>query len=251
MAIIRRHIITFLLGNLMTVFLSASSALAEDVDIQFTVFARYRQAGLQYLPGPSAKPETLKFYVQNKSSVYKYKGSDKLSFYADADLEKYAKAKAADPKTALPAPVAVVAIPKNLKEALLLFIPLAAPDANGCKFVIYPVDDSLDTLPAGCMKILNASGRIYSGQIGTQLVDVPHGLSRNVPASGNVELKLAYSESNQWLLAAQQPISIGSRDRICLVLFPPTSKTGIAPIIRTLVDEIPPAAKSSYLAQVN
>jgi hypothetical protein len=254
MAIIHRYLITLAVLLALSSALLAQSTPVDSVSLQFTVFARYRQVGLQYAPSAQGKPETLQFYTQAKSPIYKYRGSPVLSFYEAGVLDAYAAARLIDPKAPPPAPIAQVTVSAAMKHALLLFIPLPQPQADGLKFAVYPVDDSLEKLPAGHVAVINASGQVYMAKIGTQVVEIPRGFGPHVPAEGTVDFSLAYNDSGQWMVAARHMFTIRPQERVCLVLFPPSSKTGIAPIIRTLVDQDAvqmPNGSSRLITQVN
>ncbi|MBC8038954.1 MAG: hypothetical protein H7Y06_00255, partial [Opitutaceae bacterium] len=87
--------------------------------------------------------------------------------------------------------------------------------------------------------VINASGREYMAKMGEQVLEVPHGIGGKVPVKGTVELRLAAQSGGGWVVGGRHTFRLGERDRVSLVFFPPTSPTGIAPIIRTLVEELP------------
>ncbi len=245
MALPLRHLINGLLLAVLIFTLAlpvTAKPRAQPTPIEFTVFARYRQQNLQFLPDAQSPPQSLEFFGNTRSPAYSYTGkSRQLPIYEAAPLTAYWEALTRDPRNppALPVPVAIADIPEGLTRALLLFIPVRNPPAGQPRLRVYVVDDSPHTLPAGFAAVINASGREYKAQLGEEIMDVPHGIGGKVPATGTVELRLATQDGNDWVVSGRHTFRLGNKDRVSLVFFPPTSPTGIAPIIRTLIDTMP------------
>ncbi|MFH1500294.1 MAG: hypothetical protein ABII82_21010, partial [Verrucomicrobiota bacterium] len=218
--------------------------------LQFTTFARLRQKDLQFLPDAKSPPQSLEFFGNTRSPIYTFKGGNRLPIYKAAELTAWHDARTANPRQPppLPAPVAIADIPPGLSRALLLFIPVRNSPPGEPKLRIYVVDDSPRTLPAGYAAVINASGREYKAQLGDKILDVPHGIGGKVPAKGTVELRLAAQDNNGWVISGRHTFKLGDNDRASLVFFPPTSPTGIAPIIRTLIETMPDQVPSTLAA---
>ena len=148
----------------------------------------------------------------------------------------------------MPKPVAVAQVAPGIERALFLFIPVRNPVPEGPRFNVYVVDDSPRTLPVGYASVINASGREYMAKMGEQVLEVPHGVGGKVPVKGTVELRLAAQSGDGWVVGGRHTFRLGERDRVSLVFFPPTSPTGIAPIIRTLVEELPEEKTAAQVA---
>ncbi len=162
-----------------------------------------------------------------------------MAFYAAEDWARYVPTEvAAAPRvTPLPRPVAVATLPVGMTEALLLFIPLPETRPDGIQFLVLPVDDDPARFPAGHIAVVNATGRPYTGQVGRKVLDLPQGGGGNVAATGPVDFRLACRDEGQWVAAGHHFLNVGSQARVRLVLFPPTSPTGVGPVIRVLVQD--------------
>ena len=218
--------------------------------LTFTVFARNRQMGLQFLPSEKVPPQGVEFFGNTRSPVYTYRGGASVPFYEGAELAVWVQARAADPRNPppMPKPVAVAQVAPGIERALFLFIPVRNPVPEGPRFNVYVVDDSPRTLPVGYASVINASGREYMAKMGEQVLEVPHGVGGKVPVKGTVELRLAAQSGDGWVVGGRHTFRLGERDRVSLVFFPPTSPTGIAPIIRTLVEELPEEKTAAQVA---
>jgi hypothetical protein len=201
--------------------------LERVVEVEFTVFARDRHAGIYFRPSAGKPLEELEFFRSSRSPVYRYKGPAELVFY-DSPIGE--------------TEVARLTVAPELTRLLLLFIPVREPQPGGRRFNVFGVNDSTSALPPGKAMVLNASGLEYAAMIGSEQLMLPKGLSTAVPASGKVTFQLAWSDGEGWFNAGYHEFSTSPGARTCLVLFPPRSATGIGPLIRTLVDEPPEAS---------
>lgn len=243
MAYSRRYLIL----SIALMFTTHLLAQAQDVGsrtanaLTFTVFARQRHVGIQFLPASMQRPQSLEFFGNTRSPIYTYQGGAQVPFYDSAELTAWWDALVRDPLNppVLPRPVTVAQVDPGIERALFLFIPVRNPVPEGPRFDVYVVDDSPRLLPAGYASVINASGCEYMAKMGDQVFKVPLGIGGNVPVKGSVELRLAAQSSSGWVVGGRHTFRLGERDRVSLVLFPPTSPTGIAPIIRTLVEELP------------
>jgi hypothetical protein len=204
-------------------------AASGHVEVAFTVFSLNRLDGLHYRPKVGGSLLALEFFSQTRSILYHYAGEPTVAFYEADTLP--------DAGEAAPRPVAVAVLQPGIKRALLLFSPLTAPAEDGRKYDVTVVDDSFDRLPPGHLAVLNAAADSYVAQIGGRRMAVERGLSEAVPASGRVRVAFARFLPTGWARVASHELSMNARSRVCLVLFPPGSPTGLAPQIRMLVDE--------------
>ncbi len=209
------------------------------VAVHFTVFSRQRLTGLCYQPSPRGRPVGLRFFPQSRSERLGYTGPEEVAFYEESDWAEYTRNKVANPAAALPRPVAVARLPVGVREALLLFVPLPRAQAGGIRFGVLAVDDDPARFPPGQLGVINVAGRAYTAQVGRKVLEVPQGRGENLAVNGPVDFLLACREEGHWVAAGHHAITVGTSSRVCVVLFPATSATGVGPVIRTLVDTPP------------
>lgn len=217
----------------------APAAPAKDVSLQFSVFALGGAKGIGYFSKTDKAPRALKFYSAYRSPQYVYQGGARISFFETTSTGADAP------------PVAVYDIPEGAGNLLLLFFPKETPAANGLKFDVYGVDDSVGRTPAGHFTTINVSGREYVGQYGDSRIDIPQGVGQVHAGKGRVSLLLAAQIEGQWLPSGKHEFTMASKDRVTLIFYPSASRTGIYPIIRRLTDTLPVVAgeKGSEMAQ--
>lgn len=199
----------------------------KTVNLRFTVFALGGAQGIGYYSAADKTPRMLKFYSAYRSPQYAYKGGPRISFF-----EMSATAVEVTP-------VAVYDIPEGAENLLLLFFPKETPMANGLKFDVYGVDDSVARTPAGHFTTINVSGRDYVGQYGGTRIDIPQGVGQVHAGKGRVALLLAAQVEGQWLSSGKHEFNVASKDRVTLIFYPSASRTGIYPVIRRLTDTLP------------
>lgn len=136
------------------------------------------------------EPVVMSFSQYRRSATVEYKGPTPLVFFRQAP----------NPDPTLPPlriPVATWAIAPNsrVKEALLFFLPLAQPEADGSLFRIYAMDDSYAAFPRETLMIFNATGaRLFGAVVGKEMVfeagaTGPFELNRNTRAAFAVETR--------------------------------------------------------------
>ena len=241
MAISFRHLIT----ALVCIAALASSARAQlaptppkDVSLKFSVFALGGAKDIGYFSKTDKTPRALKFYSAYRSPEYVYQGGARISFFETPSTRADAVA------------VAVYDIPEGAENMLLLFFPKETPAANGLKFDIYGVDDSVRRTPAGHFTTINVSGREYVGQYSDSRINIPQGVGQVHAGKGRVSLLLAAQIEGQWMPSGKHEFSMASKDRVTLIFYPSASRTGIYPIIRRLTDSLPPSdEKGQTVAQ--
>lgn len=232
MALIIRHLIT---GMLLFALLAAraqaegASAAPKEVSLRFTVFALGGMEGLAYQPKAAVAVQPLKFFSAYRSPSYHYQGAAQMRFVGQTAT--------GEP----PVTVAFYTIPEGAKSRLLLFFPVETPSALGLKYEVVGVEDGADRTPTGCFSTINVSGREYVAQYGATRIVIPRGIGEAHAGKSRVALLFASQMEGRLVPAGRHEFSMGARDRVTLIFYPPASQTGIYPIIRRLVDT-PPAA---------
>jgi len=205
----------------------AAKGLPRQVSLRFTVFALGGAKGLAYEPRTGHARRPLKFYSAYRSPRYDYHGPVRIRFF---DTEEADQA----------LPVATYDVPEGAAgDLLLLFFPKEVPTAQGLKYDVYGIDDSLDRTPAGHFTTINVSGRDYVGQYGGNRIAIPQGVGRAHAGKGHLILYLATQIEGIWLPTGRHDFGMGARDRVTLIFYPPASGSGVYPIIRRLTDVVP------------
>jgi hypothetical protein len=199
----------------------------KEVSVQFSVFALGGAKDISYISKTGEGLRALKFYSAYRSPQYLYRGASRISFFETSST-------GADP-----APVAVYDIPEGAENLLLLFFPKETPTANGLKFDVYGVDDSVGRTPVGHFTTINVSGREYVGQYADNRITIPQGVGQIHAAKGRVSLLLAAQIEGHWMPSGKHEFNMASKDRVTLIFYPSASRTGIYPIIRRLTDTLP------------
>ncbi len=203
----------------------------KEVSLQFTVFTLGDLENLSYVPKAKASPTVLKFYSAYRSPDYAYRGGVELCFFDSKE------------PGGNPQPVAIYTVPDGARKMLLLFFPKAGATGAGLKYDVYGVDDRVEKIPAGSFSIINISGREYLAQYGDSRFNIPKGVGETHAAKGRISLRLATQAEGGWKPSGRHDFSMTSQDRVTLIFYPPSSGTGIYPIIRRLVDTLPPTEK--------
>lgn len=231
MAKLRRHLTIFTLLA-VSVCLHAQTA-PRSVELEFTVFAQNRLSGLFFVPAPGAKPEELKFYSQARSASYSYRGANLFSVYSGSPSSVNGQAPSA--------PVAArLQIPEGMTRALLFFVENPnKSDGTTPPYIILPLNDTLDQVPRGHVRIVNLAGLTYAADIGGERLILERGLSRPIRIDKSATIRLAVQLREQWVPAGSRDVAFRDNIRGFLVFFPPLEKGGIAPNIRELLTEVP------------
>lgn len=219
-----RHL-TFALACAAALFghLHAQAERPSERKLRFTVFAPEVPTGLAYVV--SMKPEkfsSLVFFPSARSPAYEHVGAGPLQFVDETTRE----------------PVASVAVPPNVKEALLVFFPAPPQPGSTLRYHVYVHDDGETKYGAGGLAVLNFSGLTLNGTIDRQQVDVTEGDQGpfNVGLSAKVQLTTTFHERK--LQSYAETITLGQDGRALLILLPPFRKGSIEVQTRVLLDEI-------------
>jgi len=245
MAYFRRYLNTLLfcttLGFLPKL-VAQSGVSAPTATIEFTVFASKPLTDVFFLPALGEQPLKLSFYSQSKSKIYSYKGQAQLRFFRPTTLVNQNRLSTEPPAVDL---LATFSIPNGAKNLTLFFFDNATTNAgDSLPYIIYGVDDSAERLPRGHFNILNASGRIYTADMGNNRQEsIGLGLSGPFAATSYTKLRLATQIGGDWFLSGSREFNFDVNTRGTLVFFPPEETGGISPNIRQLFEDLPSADK--------
>lgn len=208
----------------------ASSAPA----VRFTVFAAKSLQGVAFVARPNTPPQKLVFYPTARSPRYEYRGALPLRFVDAATGEVVAEA----------------TVPREIRDALLLFSPIEAPAGGtegtarkSLRYRIAVLDDGPARHGAGGLAILNLSGLTLSGTVNKQPVTLREGLNPTLPVgrSANITLRTTFKQRTYQSYATT--VALAARQRALLILFPPFYRGSLEVQSRLLVDEPPGAAR--------
>ncbi len=192
--------------------------------VRFSVFAAKPINDLAFVPRANAEPQKLQFFPTARSARAEYRGAMPLRFI-DATSG---------------AVVAEATIPAGMRDALLLFTPLAAaPAGSGLRYQIAVLDDSAARHGSGGLAIINLSGLTLSGTVNTDSVTLQAGLNPtlNVGRSAAITLKTQFKGRAYQSYAATTTLKAG--ERALLILFPPFYAGSLEVQSRLLVDQPP------------
>jgi hypothetical protein len=214
-----RHLSGFL--ALAAALLAPALRAAEAPSVHFTVFAARPVQNLGFSPAPRATAEKIVFYPTARSPRYEFRGAMPIRF--------------ADPTSG--AVVAEATIPPGIREALLLFVPLAPPAKSGLRYQIAVLDDSATRHAAGGPAIINLSGLALSGTIGSQAVTLTSGLNPTLPVGRSARIVLRVTMKNRSYQSYAETLQLGAKERALLILFPPFYRGSLEVQSRLLIDE--------------
>ena len=141
-------------------------------------------------------------------------------------------------------PVGSVTLPKESNQWLLVFINNPRHQQNPAqhpKYLIYPFDDSYNSLPNNSLVFLNLSGKILDGLMENTRIHIGHGASRIFRAQESIALNLWMPGLNgqELLQAMTQKYHFESNHRHLLIFFQPVL-TGSADLdVRLLSKALP------------
>ena len=199
------------------------SPAPREVEVRFNVFALGGAEGIAYRPAAGEAVRTLKFFSAYRSPLYSYRGTSRLCFFDPADGDETT-------------PIAIYDVPEGVKRLLLLFFPKETAARAGLRYEVYGIDDGEGRVPAGHFITINASGRDYVGQYGTNRIIIPQGVGPAHAGKARVLLSLGAQVEGQWLAAGRYEFGMSAQDRVTLIFYPPASRTSVYPLIRRLKD---------------
>ncbi|MSU65555.1 MAG: hypothetical protein EXS38_05520 [Opitutus sp.] len=194
--------------------------------VRFTVFSAKPVAGAAFVPRANAALQDVVFYPTARSQRYEYRGAMPLRFL--------------DAKTK--AVVAEATIPPEIRDALLLFAPVAAGGATGAlKFQISVLDDSAVRHGSGGLAIINLSGLALAGTVNGAAVTLKAGLNPTLPVGRSAKIFLRMTLKIRSYQSYANTVALAAKERALLILFPPFYAGSLEVQSRVLVD-VPPVA---------
>lgn len=220
--------------------LHAAAPEPAAIALQFTVFSRQNIENLGYKPAKGKNLAPLTFYTGNRGPASFYKGAPVVEFF-DLAATPVASTTAGATGVAEPQPVARCAVPEGLKAALFLFFPKSAPTADGMKYDVFVVDDSIEKVAPGSFAIINVSGRDYAASYpgASAPIKVSPGVSQAYASSGNVALHFAVNQGERWRKAGRHDFELNSRSRAWVIIYPPDSARNFYPVVSSFIDSRP------------
>lgn len=214
----------------------AAVPVVRQVTLEFTVSCRQTPQGLLYRPGKGQPLQPVKFLSGYRGLPLGYKGPETLEFFDAAALDAES-----------PRPVAVCRVPEGMTKALLLFLPRFDAGADGIRYDVAPINDSMDRMPPNSFAVINVTGKDYMAQFGSSApFAIARGVSNPYRASGQVMFQLATSFNGKWITAGRRRLDLSKQNRVWVILYPPRREHDVGPQIDTLTQELvrPPAGST-------
>jgi hypothetical protein len=207
---------TLILSNILT-----ADNNSEFINISFTVVASDKSTPeeIAYFTD-GKKVEILQFKHKERSAVYNYKGTKKLSFFDKNQLLD------SDPSN-IPTPIASVNIENCTKPLLLFFSRSGSKDTP---WQVIPVEEDFST---GKVKIFNACDTTLFGLLNNKNIQLtPYAVetfnSDQIDGSINsVDAKFAVKYKNKYELTYSSTIGFEPNARTILILRPPMRKNSL------------------------
>ena len=186
--------------------------------VNFSVFSFQRLSGLHYLKGDLSTGVPLKFYSSDRSPAYNYEGQNPIVFFretlAPTEMDPYAVKRVK---------VAEIAIPKPGGDYLLIFF--QNPETEAESYRIFPLDDSLATLPYGSVRFFNATTHQLMGKLGKNEISIGPGPSKAYRLKGsNHTLDYGFEYDGKFHISYQSPFQLSESMRGIFMISPPFVK---------------------------
>ena len=206
----------------------AQTAAPTSQVVRFSVFSPQRIKDLTFAPRPGGAPQTLAFQPTARSVRYEYRGAMPLRFL--------------DGTTG--AVLAEATVPPAMREALLLFTLLPTPTAQGLKYQIAVLDDSVARQVPGTLAIINLSGLTLAGTVGKEAVKLKAGLNPAITIGRTAAVTFRATHNNRSVQSYAGNVQLTARQRALLILFPPFNKGSLEAQSRLLIDDPQPGKKA-------
>jgi hypothetical protein len=195
--------------------------------VRFTVFSAKPVTDVAFAPRANAAPQKLQFYPTARSPRYDYRGTMPLRF-VDATTGSV---------------VAEANIPSTIRDALLLFAPVAtdAPGDGGLRYQVSVIDDGAARHGAGGLAIINLSGLVLSGTIGKEQITLKAGLNPTLAVGPSTKVILSTVFKSRTYQSYTGTVTLRRNERALLILFPPFYPGALEVQSRLLLDQ-PPAS---------
>ncbi len=202
--------------------LSAQVGGAPLITVRFSAFSVRPPSDVALALRPGAAPQKLVFHPNARSVRLEYRGTLPLRFVDPA---------------AVGTVVAEVAVPPEIKEPLLLFMPSDPKAKATLRYQVAVLDDSIARHGPGGLVIVNLSGLALAGTVNAEAVTLRPGLNPPLAmgASGKVVLRTTFKERTYQSYAGT--IALKRGERALLLLFPPFNPGGLEVQPRLLVDQ--------------
>ena len=211
---------------------SASAADPATVaSVRFTVFSAQPIRDLSFVPRSNAAPQKVVFQPTARSVRYEFRGAGPLRF-VDANSGDV---------------VAEAVIPASMRDALLLFSPLAEQAAAGgtLRYQVAVLDDGAARHGPGGLAIINLSGLALSGTVGAEKVALKAGLNPTLAVGRSTTVTLTTVFKGRTYRAYAATIALGRNERALLLLFPPFYPGALEVQARLLIDQPPGSGSGS------
>ncbi|MDO8541559.1 MAG: hypothetical protein Q7S40_14065, partial [Opitutaceae bacterium] len=185
------------------------------------VFAARPITDVTFTPRANAAAQKLTFYPTARSPRYEYRGVMPLHFLDTSGN-----------------PVAEAVIPPEIREALLLFMPVSGEaKADGLRYRVAVLDDSALRHGAGGMAIINLSGLTLGGTVNQTKVALKPGLNPTVAVGRSARVMCRTEVKGKSYQSYASTFQLTPKQRALLILFPPFYKGSLEVQSRLLVDE--------------
>ena len=198
--------------------------------VNFSVFSFERLSGVNYLEGDLSAGVPLKFYSSDRSPIYNYEGQNPIVFFREtlAPTE-------IDPSAVKRVKVAEITIPKPGGDYLFIFF--QNPDSKAESYRIFPLEDSLSTLPYGSVRFFNATKHQLIGKLDKKNISIGLGPSKVYRLKGSSHsLDYGFEHDGKFHLSYQGPFQLSEDMRGIFMLSPPYIKGSALLQTRFLID---------------
>lgn len=203
------------------------------IKAEFTVYSLKRIQDLKFLHGDRKGASDLEFFSSARSKLYEYEGPNPIVFFRETPSPTIK-----DPKAVNRTKVAELSLPEEGGEFLFIFFPDSSRDNE--KYQIYPLDDSKSELPAGSIRLFNATSFQLEGVFGRNKINLARGPSEAYRLPGNsMSLGLGFRYEGKFHMSYNGPVELERNSRGLFMLFPPFVKGSAILQTRYLRDSEP------------
>lgn len=195
--------------------------------VRFTVFSARPIADVSFVPSANGAAQKLVFYPTARSPRYEYRGMAPIRFTEAASGRVVAEA----------------SIPPDVRDALLLFVPIEPAPATGLRYQISVLDDGAARHGPGGLAIINLSGLPLSGTVGPHAVILKAGLNPTLAVGNSAKIVLRTALKNRTYQSYADAVEMDRSQRALLILFPPYYRGSLEVQSRMLLDEPPVAPR--------
>ena len=185
-------------------------------EVSFSVFAVEPGLDAVYIPRPGAEPRPLEFYPTSRSSPQKYRGRSPLEIFDRASG----------------ATIASIELPREIRSALLIFMPSANPRSHDVRVI----DDGDARHSVGETRVINLSGLLLEGAINQEYLQLPNGADRTIKAGNFVRMKLRTMFRERSFPSYAGEFELESGGRALVLLLPPYRAGSLEVQSRVLLD---------------